>query len=307
MAFPSPEDSGVRILPQPVRRKAIQFCQAVFARQAAARREALPLREDPVSLHMVLGHDMVLMGMLALRSFEFHTRGRWSPILHDDGSLTAEDIGMLERHFPDARLVRRPEADEALHHALAGYPVCQENRMKHHWFLKVFDTRHYASHEHYVVLDSDIVFFRRPDFLLRWIETRPQDFWFMEDTREKYALAREDIERIMGFSLWRKVNSGLDLMFRPGVDLALAEKFLTRCIPAVREYQFLEQTFFAVAGSAWARGGLLPHEYEISWTNFRRRGAVCRHYVGPFKNDALYIEGATTFWMQTLLVPKTVN
>ena len=95
----------------------------------------------------------------------------------------------------------------------------------------------------------------------------------------------------MGLPLWERVNSGLDLMVRPSVSLDLAETFLERCSPMAREFHFLEQTFFAVAGSAWNRGGKLPGEYEISWTNLRRPGAICRRYVGPFKNDALFING----------------
>lgn len=289
----------MKIVPKFVRKKAIDFCREKFAREAVARRASLPLSGAPVSVHMVVGRDMLLMGMLALRSFEFHTGMHWAPIIHEDGSLEEGDVEELKGRFPDATVIRRKDADAELSEALAGYPVNRENRMKHNWFLKVFDTRHFARHEHYVVLDSDIVFFRRPEFILNWIAKRPETCWVMEDTREKYALAREDIEEAMGFALWRKVNSGLDLMFRPAADLALAEKFLAACAPMAREYHFLEQTFFAVAGSAWGKGGLLPPEYEISWTNFRKRGAVCRHYVGPFKNDALFIEGATAFWMQS--------
>jgi len=290
----------VKIIPSSVRQAAIRFCRDVFAEKAIARRREFPLSSAPVSVHMVVGHEMLRMGMLALRSFEFHTRQRWAPILHDDGTMTDQDISDLRRYFPDATVIRRRQADEELAAALGGHPVCRENRLKHHWFLKVFDTRHYATHDHYVVMDSDIVFFRRPDFLLQWIARRPSEFWFMRDTREKYALAREEIEKLMGFPLWQKVNSGLDLMYRPEARLEQAERFLTLCAPQAREYQFLEQTMFAVTGSAWGQGGLFPAEYEISWTNFRRPGAICRHYVGPFKNDALYIEGATSFWLQTL-------
>ncbi len=253
---------------------------------------------------MVLSHDGVLMGQLALRSLEFHSGLAWAPILHDDGSLTQEDVAELQRNFPDARIIRRAEADSELDAGLADYPHCRENRVRHPWFLKVFDTRHFAPHDRYIVIDSDIVFFRKPDFVLDWMEKRPETFWFMEDTKEKYSSDRAGIEAAMGFPVWERVNSGLDLMVRPAVHLDLAEKFLERCAPMAREFHFLEQTFFAVAGSAWGKGGKLPGEYEISWTNFRRPGAVCRHYVGPFKNDALFVEGARVFWWQSRSVKQ---
>ena len=295
----------MKILPPSWRRAAIAFSKRFFAVPSIKSRRGFPSHGLPVSLHMVLSREGVLMGQLTLRSLEFHSGHSWAPVLHDDGTLTDEDVAGLKKNFPDARVIRRPEADAALAEALAGHPLCRENRLKHPWFLKVFDTRNFAPHDRYIVLDSDIVFFRRPEFVLDWMEKRQETFWFMEDTKEKYSSDRAGIEAAMGFPIWERVNSGFDLMVRPAVDFALAEKFLGRCAPMARDYQFLEQTFFAVVGSAWGRGGRLPQEYEISWTNFRRSGAVCRHYVGPFKNDALFIEGAPAFFFRSFFSGKS--
>lgn len=247
---------------------------------------------------MVVGRRMLEMGLLTLRSFEFHTGRTWAPVFHDDGSLGDTDVETVRRHFPDARIIRRDEADRELGRVLENHPACWESRTKHNWFLKNFDTWHFAPHARYIVIDSDIVFFRRPDHLLRWVDSGEDTLWVMEDTNEKYALPREELESRLGFPLWRRVNSGLDLMPRAAFDLDLAEKYLEECGPIARHFQFLEQTFFAVTGSRWGRGGTLPPEYEISWGNFRRRDGVCRHYVGPFKDDLLWIEGGTTFWLQ---------
>jgi len=289
----------MKIIPPALRRAAIDFCRKKFAASAVKNRKDLPSHGLPVSLHMVLSRDGLLMGQLTLRSLEFHSGVSWAPFLHDDGTLTDGDVAEIRRNFPDATVIRRADADAVLSSALQRHPLCKDHRTKHPWFLKVFDTRHFAPHDRYIVIDSDIVFFRKPEFILDWMEKRPETFWFMEDTKEKYSSDRAGIEAAMGFPLWERVNSGLDLMVRPAVDLALAEKFLDRCAPMAREFHFLEQTFFAVVGSAWNRGGKLPPEYEISWTNFRRPGAICRHYVGPFKNDALFIEGASVFWWQS--------
>lgn len=294
----------MKLIPTSWRAAAIDFCREKLGKRAIDRRRSLPHHGEPVSLHMVLSHDGLVMGQLTLRSLEFHSGYSWSPIIHDDGTLNDKDVTEIMTNFPDASVIRKAESDSVLHEALKDFPHCRDNRVKHPWFLKVFDTRHYARHDRYIVIDSDIVFFRKPDFVLEWMRERPETFWFMEDTKEKYSSGRKEIEKEVGFPIWERVNSGFDLMVRPLVDLGLAEKFLERCAPMAREYCFLEQTFFAVTGSAWGKGGKLPREYEISWTNFRRRGAVCRHYVGPFKNDALFIEGATVFWWQSLFQKK---
>ncbi len=297
----------MKLMPTALRGKVIAFCRDVLARQAVSRRRILPHHGMPVSLHMVLSHSGLLMGQLTLRSLEFHSSLSWNPVVHDDGTLSDDDVEEIKENFPDATVIRRDVADKALDEALSAFPLCRENRKKHPWFLKVFDTRHYAPHDRYIVIDSDIVFFKSPAFVLEWMREYPETFWFMEDTREKYSSDRSGIESEMGFPIWERVNSGFDLMLRPAVDLALAEKFLGCCGPKAREFCFLEQTFFAVTGSAWGKGGKLPSEYEISWTNFRRKKSVCRHYVGPFKNDALFVEGASVFWWRSLMWRKSLD
>ncbi len=44
--------------------------------------------------------------------------------------------------------------------------------------------------------------------------------------------------------------------------------------------------------SALNQGGMLPATYNINWGYLRASGSICRHYVGAFKHDLLYIEGA---------------
>ena len=44
--------------------------------------------------------------------------------------------------------------------------------------------------------------------------------------------------------------------------------------------------------SALNAAGCFPATYNISWGYLRAPGSICRHYVGTFKHDLLYIEGA---------------
>ena len=290
----------MKLLPSFVRRGLIRAGRDYFAPRAVSCQWEWPFDESGVSVHMVVGHGMLRMGLLALRSWELHTRRRWRPFIHQDGSFTMEDRAVLRSHFPDATIIDRFEADREVTEALAGFPACRSHRANHNWFLKVFDTRHYAPGERYLILDSDIVFFRRPTFVLDWIDGSGEEMWIMEDEREKYSHPRTDIEAAMGLRLLERANSGLDLMPKSAADLALADRFLAQCANTSRQYEFLEQTIFGLWASAWGRGGLLPRdEYEISWNSFRGPKAVCRHYIGPSKQDALFVEGAPVFWWQS--------
>ena len=291
----------MKILPSFLRHGLISAGRNYFAPHAAARRHDLAHDKSGVSLHMVVGHSMLPMGLVALRSWEFHTRRVWRPVVHEDGTFTSEDKKLLLTHFPDARIVQRAEADREVTAALEKFPACRDHRTKHNWFLKVFDTRHYAAGRRYIILDSDIVFFRRPSRALDWIDHHSEEMWIMRDDREKYSHPRAEVECAMGVTMVERGNSGLDLMNKESADLGLADRFLSRCAATAHQYEFLEQTIFALWVSAWKKGGLLPaDEYEITWNNFRGPRAVCRHYIGPAKNDAFFVEGAPVFWWQSL-------
>jgi len=290
----------MNLLPPNIKKAAVRFCKDRFAVPLVSRHIARPHHGSPVSLHMIVGKQMSLLGMLGLRSLEWHTGFSWAPFIHDDGTLDEDDAALWKRHFPDCTIIIKHHADEALGDALKPYPKCRENRLRHHWFLKVFDTRHYAPNDHYIVMDSDILFFNRPQLLMDWVADPDGSFHVMRDTSEKYSHPRQMIEGSMDVRMMAAVNSGLDLVPKDQFPLATIERFLDNCAGNAVHYEFLEQTIFALMVSLSPKGKQLPGEYEISWNRLRRRGAVCRHYVGSVKQDLFFLEGATSFYFQTI-------
>lgn len=289
----------MKILPPPLRRALVAVARDLLAPQAVRRRAEWPVDRSGVSIHMVVGHDMLPMALLALRSWEFHTRRSWEFFVHEDGSFTGEDRAALHLHFPRVRIIDRTRADMEVREGLAEFGCCREHRMNHNWFLKVFDTRHYAPGDRYIIIDSDLVFFGEPLEITDWIDHGATRMFVMEDDREKYSHPRSELESRLGIKLCHRANSGIDLMTKSAADLSLAERFLCQCAGDARQYEFLEQTIFAIWASAGGGGILAKDRYEISWNNFRNPKAVCRHYIGAAKRDNLYLEGATSFWWQS--------
>lgn len=247
---------------------------------------------EDVSVHMLVSSRTWDAGLLAAVSLESSSGKSWQFFFHDDGTL---DERMMERilgRFPDARVVRRGEADERARVFLAGHPKCLEHRGRHNLFLKFFDFAAWAPDERFIVLDSDVIFFRRPPEIMDWAESESQDYRYNEDTKEKFCIPRDYIERGLGTAPWPRFNSGLVLVPKRAINLDLAETLLAKFEETAHHPQFFEQTLYGLMGAAWGRGGALPPSYEINWGYFRRPGAVCRHYVGAFKHDLLFIEGA---------------
>jgi hypothetical protein len=266
---------------------------------AAARR---PDGEElPASVHLLVSSKTWKMGLLAVLSLEYFSGRRWKIFLHEDGSVDEKAVDCIRRKLPGVRFVSRKEADEATEKLLADYPACQRNRSRHNLFLKFFDPIAFAPGGKYLILDSDLFFYRRPDLILDWVQGEEKACYYNKDVKEVYALPRDAIEEVMGVRLWESFNSGLLCISREAISLDLAEKLLGAFEGKAPHPQFFEQTLYALCASAFNRGGSLPPEYEITWEIFRRPDSICRHYVGPAKFDHLYFEGpATLFWLMTL-------
>lgn len=295
-----------RILPPPVKAAGVWFFRDVVCGLVTRMPRPDRVWDGPVSVHLLMSGATRKMGLMALKSFEWATGRRWETFIHDDGTMSGADVEAVKKIIPEARLVRRAEADERMDKELARYPAAAANRKKHPWFLKFLDCAVFAPHEDYIVLDTDVIFYRRPAEILEWAEARPGTCHFMRDLRETYCSPREVIKAKTGLDLWEAVNSGICLMPKRAVNFDLAEGFLRSFENEARHYIFLEQTLFAVAGSAHGKGGTLPAAYEISWKTFRRKEAIVRHYVGIIKHDLLYLEGGLGLLRQRLFgCPKT--
>lgn len=278
------------------RQQARRLCAAlgrnVFARGAVSlhRRSAGQI-EDP-TVHMLVSSRTWDAGLLAAVSWEYHTGRRWRFFIHEDGTVEEEARKRIRRVLPDVRLVPRDESDKKLRTVLRDHPHCLAQRNRHNLFLKFSDFAAFAPGKRLIVLDSDVIFFRPPTEILEWVDRGNDTCHYNEDTKEKFCIPRPYLEEALGIPMWPRFNSGLVLLPKAAVDWGLAEKLLSTFEHTAHHPQFFEQTLYALMGSAWGRGGMLPPTYEISWGYFRRRKAVCRHYVGAFKHDLLYIEGA---------------
>jgi hypothetical protein len=252
--------------------------------------------EVPVSVHMLVSSRTWDAGLLAAISFEHFSARNWPLFIHEDGSVDASQRREIEKKLPGARFVPRAEAERVTRDRLASHPKCLSHRGRHNLFLKFFDFPAYAPYDRFLVLDSDVIFFKRPGEILDWVDSGKEEFWFNEDTGEKYCNPRPQIEQALQMKIWKKVNTGICLVPKRAISLELAERLIAAFETSAHHPQFFEQTLYALMASAYGKGGMLPSTYNISWGYLRAPGSISRHYVGAFKHDLLYIEGAPTLF-----------
>jgi len=249
-------------------------------------------REERVSIHMLVSGRTWHAGMLAAASLMHHSRRSWRFVIHEDSSVPDAARESIGRWLPGSRFITRAEADKRVAEYLADCPRSWANRSLHNLFLKYFDTAAFVEADRFIVLDSDVIFFKRPVEILDWVDSGAKTCLYNEDTREKFFMPRKDIEKAFPVKLLPRFNSGLVLMQKNALDLDLAEKVICTFEKTAHAPQFFEQTLYALMASTNpGGGGPLPKTYNISWGYWRDKGSICRHYVGDFKHDLLYIEG----------------
>src|SRR5262249_24811945 len=109
------------------------------------------------------------VGLLAIKSLLRFAEGQLAVTVLDDGSLSSADRRFVEAHVEGVRFIAAHRPDASVD-PLAGRPRLIELRDTGFvFFPKLVFPRLYARARKVILLDSDAVFFRRPEQLLGWM------------------------------------------------------------------------------------------------------------------------------------------
>lgn len=238
------------------------------------------LGEDPLEVHSVVCSAHVPMSLWSLSSFVAFSGARPRVVIHDDGTLTADDRALYVRYFEGIEILDARRMDLAMARALADHPVCAAFRAREDFYCarKLFDILFTAERDHLLVLDSDILFFARPAHLLdRLREGVP---FFNADYQDSYGAPREVLSDWAGFDIYPRVNAGLlgvpVAAYRSQLDRI--ERYLAFAQASLPQGQVNkhEQTSHALVMTV-LEGERLPPAYQIDGE--LDAGTVSHHFV----------------------------
>jgi hypothetical protein len=239
----------------------------------------------PMEVHLLTGRAFAFQSAFCLWTLAHAARRSLAPVFYDDNTLTPELAKRLRALFPAARFVLRAEmlARLARHLPAAAFPALRE-RFDRYPHLRKLIAPHLGSTGWKLVLDSDLLFFRRPDFLLAWFDS-PSRPLHLVDIADAYGYPPLLLERLAGAPLPPRLNVGLCGLRGDEIDWPRLEEWCAQLLHKAGTHYLLEQALVALllAGRDCA---VAPETEYITLPNRAEAtapAAVMHHYVHDSK------------------------
>jgi hypothetical protein len=235
-----------------------------------------------VELHLFCYWRDYLLALWALKSFYRSSGVQYPLVVHIDGFATSKMLWAFKSHFPGMRIVTHEEAEnqvcpfllERKFDHLLGY------RASNVFIRKLVDSQVLSNSARVMVLDSDVLFFARPDELIYAAE-EGDGSRFMMDVSSQYTISESFFKRRYGIDLIPSLNAGLGVVHKRDIELGFINECLTDAAITNGDPSFLEQTLYAIALSCSGNVSHLPQPYLLSVRKgLGFEGVVARHYAG---------------------------
>ena len=284
----------------PLQRRLTEVGRREMARAALQLPILSSSQAQPFEVHVLTGRRFWYQTTFCLWSLSRHAGRRLTPTIHDDGTLREEDLLALRRLFPDLRHVAIAETISRLDRCLPSsrFPVLRDRWQKYPNIRKLIDV-HLASDGWKLVLDSDMLFFHEPAFVVDWLD-RPTRPLHAVDVKTSYGYSRSLLDDLAGVAVADLVNVGLCGLNSSELDWVTLERWCATLHAREGTSYFLEQALVAmlVAGRDCAVAPVSDYVTFPSPSEAVQCNAVLHHYVADSKR--WYFQHS---WRRALSVP----
>ncbi len=137
-----------------------------------------PIAVNPdasTAIHSAVPHRYLNAYLFAIKSF-LRFYNDVAVIVHDDGSLKTQDYEIIQHHIPNSKIISRQYADQTFQNKIND-PFLNKVRSSYTSYLKLFDSTLFSEDKRIIILDTDTLFLKRPDYIIDWCKSGGQP-WF---------------------------------------------------------------------------------------------------------------------------------
>ncbi len=253
------------------------------AMQAAARRLPVqaPVASGAPEAYFLTGRRFWYQTAFCAASLAGRSGHPWRFTFHDDGTFDDALTREATRLFPGCRVVSRTETETRLERALpaARFPALRSQRLTYLHLRKLTDV-HAGLEGWRLVLDSDMLFFRRPDEVLAW-SGNPTVALHLTDVSNAYGYPATALTQLAGAPLPERLNVGVCGLRSDTIDWTQLEDWTAALLSRHGTSYYLEQALVALLAARAPACLLPPSRYHVLPTEeeCRRPTAVLHHYV----------------------------
>lgn len=243
---------------------------------------------EPLEIHFLSGRNFWYQTCFCAYSMARQAEdARIRPVIYDDGSLSEQYAQRIRKVFPDARIIDAREIESRLEESLpqSKFPFLRQTR-QHYFHLRKLTDVHAGLDGWKLVLDSDMLFFRRPTFLLEWLKS-PQQPCYVLDVETAYGYSNALMSSLVKTEMPERVNVGVCGLKSEDIDWEKIEYWAKTLTEKEGSSYLLEQGLTAmfladkksVIGS---REDYLVYPLRDEVEVYPRN--VLQHYVGKAKD-----------------------
>jgi hypothetical protein len=209
----------------------------------------------------------------------------FAPVFIDDGTFDEPLRDECRRIFPAAHVLGRAECETTLdeHLPAAKFPALRGQRRTYLHLRKLIDA-HVGRRGWRLVLDSDMLFFRRPDALIAWLEAPSQPI-HMLDVQDAYGYPHATLATLAAQPIPEKLNVGICGLRSESIDWERLEFWCQQLLARHGTSYYLEQALVALLLAGESAVQLPARDYQLlpSDAECRKPTAVLHHYVAESK------------------------
>jgi hypothetical protein len=258
------------------------------AMERAARR--LPSTGEPASrdapcVHFLTGAKFWYQTAFCGYSLRVQAGAPIRVVVLDDGTLRAEHAAALSGVLPGLEVRSVDEVAHRLDEYLpvAKYPALRHRRLVYPHLRKLTDV-HAGGTGWKFVLDSDMLFFRRPDALLQWLAA-PDRPCHMRDVESAYGYSAALMTELAGGPSPDRVNVGVCGLRGDDIDWDRLEHWCRTLSAREGDHYLQEQALTAMLVAGQRRAEAPEADYVVRPTRaeVEHPTAALHHYVAESK------------------------
>jgi hypothetical protein len=270
------------------------YYEGIYARNILRTKPIICDTEGRFELHTLACERTLVNTLWSLKTFYHFCEIRPRLVIYDDGSLSEAAVKILSRHFVNCQLIRRDRFDQDMEDFLKAHRTSLEySKIKSFYCaLKLFGPMCYTKSEGVLYLDSDVLFFKKPGEMLKYMENGTP--FYMSDYQDAYSHPVEVLNKLLKIELAHNVNAGLFYVAKRDFagNMDLVESYFKK-VSELDSKQHLvnlhEQTLAAILLSK-ANAARLSGDYQISRKLVTDK-TVSHHFVNDGSRKDFYVAG----------------